>query len=56
MRVKIKIFNIKQANIFIKNGAKVIGCGLGDKYKTYVEFEINQIFKDLMSRWMAKEF
>lgn len=52
----MKIFNIKQADIFIKNKATVIGCGLGNKYKTYIEFEENQIFKDLMNRWMAKEF
>jgi len=52
----MKIFNIKQADIFIKNSAKVIGVGLGNKYKTYIEFEENQIFKDLMTRWMAKEF
>lgn len=52
----MKIFNIKQAEIFIKNRATVIGCGLGNKYKTYIEFEENQIFNDLMKRWMAKEF
>ena len=52
----MKIFNIKQADIFIKNRATTIGCGLGNKYKTYIEFEENQIFKDLMNRWMAKEF
>lgn len=52
----MKIFNIKQADIFIKCGAIPLGCGLGNKYKTYIEFEENQIFKDLMTRWMAKEF
>ena len=52
----MKIFNIKQADIFIKNNAKVIGTGLGNKYKTYIEFEENLILKDLMIRWMAKEF
>ena len=52
----MKIFNIKQASIFIKNGANVIDCGLGNKYKTYIEFEENEKFKDLMKRWMAKEF
>jgi len=52
----MKIFNINQANIFIKNGATPIGCGLGNKYKTYIDFEENQIFRDLMTRWMAKEF
>ena len=52
----MKIFNIKQAEIFIKNGAVPIGCGLGNKYMTYIEFEENKILEDLMKRWMAKEF
>lgn len=52
----MKIFNIKQANIFIKNGAIVTSCGLGNKYKTYIEFQEDEIFKELMKRWMAKEF
>lgn len=52
----MRIFNIKQANIFIKNGATPIGCGLGNKYKTYIEFKEDKIFKELMKKWMAKEF
>ena len=52
----MKIFNIKQANLFIKLGATVIGCGLGNKNKTYIEFEENKILKDLMVRWSNKEF
>jgi hypothetical protein len=52
----MKIFNWKQANIFIKQGAKVIGTGLGNRNKTYIEFEDNQILQDLMIRWKAKEF
>ena len=52
----MKIFNWKQADVFIKNGAKVISTGLGNKNKTYIEFEENQIFKDLMKRWLNKEF
>lgn len=52
----MKIFNIKQADIFIKHGCTVIGTGLGNKYKTYIEFRENETFKDLMKRWMSKEF
>lgn len=52
----MKIFNIKQADIFIKSGAIPIGCGLGNKYKTYIEFKEDEQFKKLMKRWMAKEF
>lgn len=52
----MKIFNIKQANIFIQNNCIVIGCGLGNKYKTYIEFEEDNKFKDLMRKWKNKEF
>lgn len=52
----MKIFNIKQIDVFIKNKATPIGIGTGNKYKIYIEFEENEIFKDLMKRWMAKEF
>ena len=54
--MSIKIFNIKQADIFIRHGAMAIGCGLGNKYKTFIEFEENEILTNLMIRWMAKEF
>jgi len=52
----MKIFNIKQADIFIKNGATTIGAGLGNKHKTYIEFIEDKTFKVLMCKWMAKEF
>ena len=42
----MKIFNIKQANLFIKLGATVIGCGLGNKNKTYIEFKEDKILED----------
>ena len=51
----MKIFNIKQADIFIKNGATVIGCGLGNKYKTYIEFKEDDIFEDLLKKWHNRE-
>ena len=52
----MKIFTIKQADIFIKNGATPIGCGLGNKYKTYIEFKEDDIFKNLLKKWHNKEF
>jgi len=51
----MKIFNIKQADIFVKNGANIIGCGTGNRFKVYVEFEENQIFKDLLKKWLNRE-
>ena len=35
----LKIFNIKQANLFIKLDTTVIGRKLGNKNKTYIEFK-----------------
>lgn len=52
----MKIFNIKQADIFIKNGATPIGCGLGNKFKTYIEFKDDDILKELLIRWSNFEF
>jgi len=52
----MKIFNIEQADVFIKHGAIPISCGLGNKYKTYIEFNEDEKFKELMKRWMTKEF
>lgn len=52
----MKIFNIFQANIFIKNNGKVIGCGLGNKNKTYIEFEDNETLYMLLEKWNNKIF
>lgn len=51
----MKIFNWKQADVFIKNGATVLGMGLGNRNKTYLEIEENEIFKDLMEKWLRRE-
>jgi hypothetical protein len=51
----MKVFNIQQANIFIKNKATVIGTGTGNRFKVYIEFKENQIFKDLMTKWLRRE-
>ena len=52
----MKIFNIKQMDIVIKNGATPTGCGLGNKDKVYIEFKEDDIFKRLLERWHNKEF
>ena len=52
----MKIFNIKQANIFIKNGCVVVGCGLGNKNKTYIELREDLTFIELMKKWDEKKF
>lgn len=50
-----KIFNIKQADAFIKNGLMPVGCGLGNKDKTYIEFEQNSLYKNLLNRYLTKQ-
>jgi len=52
----MKIFNIKQADLFIKLGATPISAGLGNKYKTFIEFKEDEIFNNLLQKWLAKEF
>lgn len=44
----IKLFNIYQANKFIKGGCKPIGCALGDKQKAYIEFLVDEKFIECM--------
>ncbi len=50
-----KIFNIRQADVFIKNGLVAVGCGLGNKDKTYIEFEQNSLFRDLLTKYLNKQ-
>jgi len=52
---RLKIFNILQANTLLLKGANAISCGLGNRNKTYIEFEENQIFKDLLKKWLNRE-
>ena len=51
----MKIFNIYQANLFISLKANVIGCGLGNRNKTYIELEDNSKLEELMTKWENKE-
>ena len=50
------IFNISQADLFIKQGCIPVGCGLGRKNKVYVEFKVNALFLEMMDKWKNKEF
>ena len=51
----MKIFNYIQADKFIKYGAIPTGMGLGNKNKTYLEFEDNEKLKELLKKWTARE-
>ncbi len=50
------IFNITQANLFIKHGCRVMGVGLGRKNKIYVLFLVNDTFNSMMEKWNSKSF
>lgn len=45
-----QIFNLYQANKFIKNGAIIDSVGLS-RGKTYVQFIVDELFKELIERW-----
>lgn len=45
-----KIFNLYQANKFIKLGATVEGCGIS-RGKAYIEFKTDNLFYELIEKW-----
>ena len=51
----VQIFNLKQANLFMQNGAKAIGTGKSRR-TIYVEFERDEVFEELIGKWHRKEF
>ena len=51
----MKIFNIPQANTLINNKCVVIGCGLGNRFKVYIDFLEDQHFWEILNKWLAKE-
>lgn len=51
-----KIFNIKQSKIFLNNNATAVDCGLGKRGKIWIGFKEDEIFYDLMIKWLNKEF
>lgn len=50
------IFNMTQADLFAKNGCKVIGVGLGHKSKIYLLFQVDAQFERMMKKWDNREF
>lgn len=50
------IFNIKQADIFVKNDCKIVGVGLGNKNKVYFLFEVDPQFEYMMAQWDNRKF
>ena len=50
------IFNISQADLFVKKGCKVVGFGLVRRNNVFVEFEVDTLFLEIMKKWKNKEF
>lgn len=53
----MKMFNFYQADVFIKEGCQVIGCGIGRECFAYLEFdEKDNVFIEVMKKWQNKEY
>lgn len=52
----VKIFNIPQADTFVKHGCKVVGIGFGNNTKVAIVFQRDEKFEDMLKRWHNKEF
>ena len=46
-----QIFNLYQANLFIQQGCRVVGIGLGKRGKVYVSFLKDERFNLLLEKW-----
>ena len=51
-----KIFNVRQADLFAKNGCHIVGVGVGRKGKIYLLFEVNHVFNKMMKKWDNHDF
>ena len=47
----MKIFNIFQADWMYKRGAEIVGLGTTKEGETYVSFNSNDKFKEIMNEW-----
>lgn len=46
-----RIFNLYQADLFIKAGAIVKGISRSETRTIYVQFEVNDKFNELLDKW-----
>lgn len=49
------IYNMKQADFFIKNGCEILGCGTGNKGDCYVVFKDGTLFQKIFEVWKTRE-
>jgi hypothetical protein len=50
------IYNFKQAQFFIENGAAVLGCGIGDKGDCYIKFLYDDKYEQAFLKWRARAY
>jgi hypothetical protein len=46
-----KIFNLYQADLFVKAGATVKGIGKSETKTIFILFEVNEKFIELIDKW-----
>ena len=51
----VQIFNLKQADLFLKHGATAVGTGKCRR-TIYIEFLRDEVFEELIGKWHRKEF
>lgn len=52
----INIFNIPQAQTFIRHGCKVVDITMGKRAKVAIVFERDAVLETMLQRWHNKEF
>lgn len=57
MNETIAIYNLRQANLFIREGCKVVGVKKRKvDNKVAIIFEVDDIFRDVMKKWQQYEY
>ena len=57
MKDTIAIYYLRQANLFIREGCKVVGVKKRKvDNKVAIIFEVDDIFKEVMTKWQQYEY
>ena len=56
MKDTIAIYNLRQANLFIREGCKVVGVKKRVDNKVAIIFQVDDTFKDVMTKWQQYEY
>lgn len=56
MKKTIRILNPKQIDVFIKNGCKPVGCGVGRSARIYIDFLRDEQLEVTLKKWQNHEF